>query len=151
MAVPSLLSPASTGLVDPTTPPLPRRLEMGICTFCALMQCIVWLRSGDSLTALEHAQTALIVGYYGTWLALAALSPAAWWRRHRAVVAASRVLLGLLPSTRSLTVRKLAATLCLSEIPCVYAWQYPLLRCPAGHTAAPLLLGGSTLPRAASA
>ncbi|KAL4447913.1 hypothetical protein ABPG75_005132 [Micractinium tetrahymenae] len=105
MAAPMALPAARTtpGLEQaiPLPPPLHRSVEVGICLFFALMQCVVWLRSWGSLAALEHAQTALVIGYYGTWLALAALSSDAWWRRHRTAVAASRILLFLLPSTRS--------------------------------------------------
>lgn len=117
---------------DPAAPPLHRRLEMGACAFFALMQSAVWLRSAGSLTAMEHAQTALIVAYYSTWLGLAALTSDAWWRRHRTAVAASRVLLFLLPSTRSLTVGGSRPGVC---------WERPACTPgkPACHALAPLL------------
>ncbi len=86
-----------------------RRLEIGACAFFALMQCAVWLRSAGSLTVLEHVQTALIVAHYSAWLGLAAFSSDAWWRRWRRAVAASRVLISLLPITRSLAVGGAAA------------------------------------------
>ncbi|KAL4442404.1 hypothetical protein ABPG77_004988 [Micractinium sp. CCAP 211/92] len=105
MAGPSV-TPAAPGRADPgqAAPPVHRRLEIGACAFFVLMQCAVWLRSAGSLTVLEHVQTALIVAHYSAWLGLAAFSSDAWWRRWRRAVAASRVLIGLLPITRSLTV-----------------------------------------------